>query len=500
MLSLTEWARANRVAEKSWLVLGKGPTFAKLQPSHFAQYSTFALNHVIREVSATVAHAIDIDVIHDCSDAIERNARFLLMPYRPHVDCLPTQKTLDAFIQENATLKRLSDEGRLVWYNSSTSKEPPKAGAPIINVKFFSAEAAINILATSGAKVIRSLGVDGGDQYSNAFDDLTEQTRLRNGHTNFDSQFAGIAQTILKTGVFYAPLTMPAPVRVFVGTDSAQMAGLRALEYSIKKRASISTEVVAIDDRDTPVPVNPQNRSRTGFSFARFRIPELCGFRGRGIYLDADMQVFADIKQLWTIPFDDADVLYSEQTKNGTRAPQYSVMVLNCDNLKWDVREIVRGLDEDAYSYQDLMYHFCLVPPSKRSAKLPFEWNSLEHYEAGQTKLIHYTDMPTQPWVTNRNPFASVWYANLREALSDGFISPDFIYTEVERGHVSPDLPAWVGLPGPRNYDSLMQNWTPPYRRFSQRQNGPTPPKAVPEARPRLLQSIVGALRNRVRR
>ena len=39
--------------------------------------------------------------------------------------------------------------------------------------------------------------------------------------------------------------------------------------------------------------------SRTGFSFSRFRIPQLCNWTGRGIYLDADMLVFTDIARLW---------------------------------------------------------------------------------------------------------------------------------------------------------------------------------------------------------
>jgi hypothetical protein len=467
LLSLTEWAESNRVADRSWLVLGKGPTFSKLQPSHSKQFSLFTLNHVIREVPATVAHIIDFDVVEDCASAIDRNAEFLLMPLRPHVDCLPTNKTLDQFVAENALLQKLSREGRLVWYNCSSTKLPPRTGSPIIEVKFFSAEAAVNILAACGVKTIRSLGIDGGEQYSSSFDDLAGTTRLKNGHATFDGQFSGIAKTILKTGIFYAPLTIPAPVRVFVGTDAAQIAGLKVLEYSIKKHASISTEVVAIDNGGIPEPDEPKNRSRTGFSFARFRIPELCNFGGRAIYLDADMQVFSDIRELWTMPFNDSDILYSEQTTKEGRAPQYSVMVMNCENLQWDVREIVAGLDAGRFNYEDVMYHFWLVPPSKRRAGLPFEWNSLEHYEIGKTKLIHFTDMPTQPWVTNRNKFGLVWYADLREAVESGFIAKDFLYREVELGHVSPDLPSWIGLPNPDCHAQLIQTWVPPFRRFS---------------------------------
>jgi hypothetical protein len=36
----------------------------------------------------------------------------------------------------------------------------------------------------------------------------------------------------------------------------------------------------------------------------------------------------------------------------------------------------------------------------------------------------------------------------------------------VEGGHVSPDLPSWVGLARPPGYQRLKTTWVPPYRRF----------------------------------
>ncbi len=54
------------------------------------------------------------------------------------------------------------------------------------------------------------------------------------------------------------------------------------------------------------MPKDEPNRGRTGFSFSRFQIPKLAGYKGRALYLDADMQVFGDIAELWDIPFDDA--------------------------------------------------------------------------------------------------------------------------------------------------------------------------------------------------
>ena len=93
---------------------------------------------------------------------------------------------------------------------------------------------------------MRSLGVDGGTSYSAAFSDLSETTRLANRHATFDLQFRGLARTIMTTGVDYAPLTVPSPVRVFVGSEPAQSLAVKVLEFSIKKHASLTTEVVPL--------------------------------------------------------------------------------------------------------------------------------------------------------------------------------------------------------------------------------------------------------------
>jgi hypothetical protein len=462
---ILEWSRRTDLNARPWLVLGKGPSYRKIHNVDTSKYSLLSLNHVVRERPVEVAHVIDLRVVLDCARAIYDNARVLLMPLHPHLDSRPGPTRLEQLVPEITVLKQLADEGRLYWYNASTWKDADPA-SPTIRVRFFSAEAAIGILATCGARTVRSLGVDGGASYAGEFGDLVGATLLANGHQSFDRQFEGIARTIRESGIFYAPLHVEAPVRVFVGTDRAQMLGVRLLEYSIKRFASLSVEVKPIDDTSVPVPKDPANRSRTGFSFSRFKIPELCGYRGRGIYVDADMQVFTDILELWNMPFDGASVLYADGPPEKGRIPQFSVMLMDCSSLDWDVRQIVQGFDEGQYTYGDLMQRLCILAPEKRRAGLPFEWNSLEHYEEGRTKLIHYTDMPTQPWVSHDNKNGERFYTALREALSEGFIRPEEVYEEVAIGNVSPDLPSWVGLEPPADVEVLRASWTPPYKRF----------------------------------
>jgi hypothetical protein len=465
---ILRWARSFDVNQKPWLILGKGPSYQLIRDVRLEDFYTCSLNHVVREQRVELAHIIDIDVVSDCAEAIDRNAACLALPFFPHVNHRPSSKTVVQFADEMPLLRKLRDEGRLVWYNLSTSQK--KVGeSPVIVARFFSAESAVNILAECGAKTIRSLGVDGGNSYASRFDDLKTKTLLANTQTSFDIQFRQIAKTIRTKNIFYAPLHIEAPIRIFVGTDASQMLAVKVLEYSIKKHTSMSVNFELMCDVPVPLPKNPKDHPRTGFSFARFLIPRLCDYKGRAIYLDADMLVFADVAKLWELPLDDADILCAEQPTNKGRVRQYSVMLMNCANLHWDIQEIVAGLDEGKYDYAKLMYDFCIVPPDRIAANLPYEWNSLEFYEQDKTCLIHYTDMPTQPWVSANNEHGALWYRSLREGIAEGFIEKAMLFREVERGHVRPDLPEQLGFEPHPDCEQLAKNYVPPYRRFVRR-------------------------------
>jgi hypothetical protein len=469
MLTAKNWARSTGAEKSPWLILGKGPTFRKYRPDHADTYKIVGLNHVAREVKCDVALMMDLDVFEACGAEIANNAKVVMLPWRPHIDFRASEKTLLDLLDDHPLLKRLSEESRLIVFNAQTARDfEPLPGEPITPIKFFSAEAALNVLVANGARNIRTLGVDGGTSYSQRFSDLNDVTLLANGTENFDNQFRMFAETLRRTpNLLFGPLTMQLPVRIFIGADPTQLLGAKMFEYSVRRFASVSVTCQIIDNTGLPIPRDPNRRSRTGFSFSRFKIPKLCGYRGRAIYVDADMQVFTDIKDLWSREFNDAWLLYSELSQSsGDRIPQYSVMLLDCEKLKWDPVGLINELDSEKYDYKELMTQFAMMPPERKQPFLEFEWNSLEHYEEGKTKLIHYTDMPTQPWVSDKNKHGEIWYAELRRAVSDGFVSMEEIYGAIDQGDVSPILPQWAKLrPHPKGI-SLSATWTPPFRRF----------------------------------
>ena len=470
MKSFFEWFEGSGIGKEApWLILGKGPSFSKRDSFDLKPYRLISINHAVREQPVTVAHVIDADVIDACEDVIEKNAKVVVMPWFPHVKNGPGTKTLEETASKSPALGRLKEQGRLLWYNLSTGREA-RDGSPVVPVKFFSGEAVLNLLAAAGVRKIRSLGVDGGAAYSPKFDDLKDKTLLANKWNTFDLQFAGMAKTLVRTGIDYAPLTVASPIRVFVAATEKELLPAKVLEYSIRKRTPMTVEVMPLCNAglEIPTPKAKENLPRTTFSFQRFLIPSLVGYRGRAIYLDADMLVFRDFTDLWTRPMEGAEILTVGDPVDPKRRPQFSVMVLDCDRLKWDIRTIVDMLDRGELTYEKLMYDMAVA--TKIRTDLEPEWNSLERYEEGKTALLHYTDMPTQPWVYADHPLGHLWIRELLEATELGIISPEFLKEQADKGHIRPSLVVQVrdrideGLLLPKSVRAMDREFSAPYR------------------------------------
>ena len=221
------------------------------------------------------------------------------------------------------------------------------------------------------------------------------------------------------------------------------------LEYTIRKHATVPVEITPMLNFEFPAPEKAEFAPRTAFSYSRFIIPELAGYRGRALYLDADMIVFASVEELTEIPFGDQTVLLSTPPPTelwgghdtaylGSRS--VAVMLLDCDRLRWDAAAIVRGLDEGEYTYAELMSDMCIVGPDGVGERIPSEWNELERYEPGRTLLLHYTVVPSQPWKVPGNPLEHLWLDAYREALAAGALALAEVEAGVAAGHLRPDL------------------------------------------------------------
>lgn len=432
-------------ATSAWLILGKGPSYSSLNENtpykiNALPVKVLGLNDVVRDKKVDIAHCIDFDVVLRNGDAIARNAGVLVMPWHPHISHKATPKTLEDLLSEHEILQQLDQQQRLCWYNLRTSKDQ-RPDSPTVDVRYFSAEAAINLLAMAGVKTIRTLGIDGGKQYSNQFEDLNGESLLSNGRESFDAQFSEISKSIFRYDLDFGPYDGQTPVKIFVGTLESQMLATRVLEYSIRKHASISVEVTPLHESPIPIPMpaETKNHPRTPFSFQRFLIPQSCGYQGKAIYLDSDMLVFNDIRNLWNHPMANAEIVSCwETTKESGRRPQFSVMMLDCSKLDWEIQDLVERLNSGELTYQKLVYEMAIA--KNISATIEPHWNSLEVYRKGITSLLHYTDMQKQPWVRRHNPLAWLWCQELIDAVQQQFISRDELEKHITMGWVRPSL------------------------------------------------------------
>jgi hypothetical protein len=250
------------------------------------------------------------------------------------------------------------------------------------------------------------------------------------------------------------------PIRVFVGGTAEHDLPTRVLEHSIRSRMANPErlELRRLWDSTIPIPVPaaPQNRGRTTFSFHRFLIPEECGFTGKAIYLDSDMIVFGDIAELF-----DRD--FPAGVKVMSTIDTWQTAVLLIDNtIGWRVADIVARLDAKELGYQHTMNLLFEAQMGRFARTIPAAWNHQDHKDE-TTKLLHFTAMNIQPWLTREHHLAKVWEAELRSALAAGAITLQHVAESLSNDWVRPSLAEVIGRK-PAYFDS---DFTFPHHRVA---------------------------------
>ncbi len=401
MLTAAQWWNDWTGARRPWLILDDGPTLARRGEFDLTPYATAA------PAGASGVGDTDLVLFGDNDEAIAGAARAALSAKYLLV---PNTGASTDLIGRTPALKELEAEGRLVGYDSL----PPGVTG---------AAALVHLLGSLGAKTVRTLGVDFG------FVPTPENVAAGDQ----------VAAAIQKYQLTCGPLTAEVPARIYIGTDPSQMLGAKVLEYSIRKHTTLSTEFDTMQHVAVPQPKDAKNQARTQFSFSRFAIPALAGYHGRALYLDADMQVFGDLRELWELPFGDSTAMYAPPS-SPKRSKQTSVLLMDCDKIRWEIDSIVRDLDEGRYDYEGLMADIKVEPEGAVQARVPTDWNSLEEYKPSETRLIHYTDMNYQPWVSRRNENGDLWTSQLCEAIADGAVTLPEVQQAITDGYVRPSL------------------------------------------------------------
>ncbi|KEZ78481.1 hypothetical protein [Salinisphaera hydrothermalis] len=227
-------------------------------------------------------------------------------------------------------------------------------------------------------------------------------------------------------------------IQIYIGCSPAQTLVAKVLEWSVRKHASRAVQFYHLHAHavDFRMPSKPQNRPGTPFSFQRFMIPEIAGFKGRGIYMDCDQIVFKDIARVFDHPLDKQPLAFCDTHKGRKARPMLrsSFMLLDCERMDWRMSQIVSDLDAERYSYQRL---FSL---EDYSPNLPRTWNSLDRYRWPFTGMLHYTGKSTQPWIHHRHKLSKLWFEYLFQAVDNGYITGDEVDQAVQAELVRPSL------------------------------------------------------------
>lgn len=225
---------------------------------------------------------------------------------------------------------------------------------------------------------------------------------------------------------------MSEPLRIFIGWDDSEAVAWHVLAHSILRHSSVP---VAITPLRLPSLRQEFQRERhalqsTDFSFSRFLVPYLSGYRGASVFLDCDMLVTADIRDLveCASPFYPVSVVhldyhpttgkkmlgqaqsaYPKSERWGNTKCWSSVMVFQnslCKQLTPEYVETADGLSLHQFEWVG----------RREIGWLPDRWNylalpdDLEDESLHKPSLIHWTE--GGPWWKDFQaaPYAELWH------------------------------------------------------------------------------------------
>jgi hypothetical protein len=203
-----------------------------------------------------------------------------------------------------------------------------------------------------------------------------------------------------------------------IHTNDGQMVAARVAAHALKSRSKHPElfDVHLLRLEETPhlyrrhgqryvwwegdAPLTFRRRDPQGFSPLRRMVPALLGFKGRALVLDPDVFAIGDVWELLSRDMEGKAILCCQKPlwRKDRRLYSSAVMLLDCGQLthwRWerDIDAIFSG------SLTMGPWHFLLNESPDRIGLLEDEWNHCDTLTEA-TKLLHNTEISTQPWKT----------------------------------------------------------------------------------------------------
>ena len=224
-------------------------------------------------------------------------------------------------------------------------------------------------------------------------------------------------------------------MKVFVGYDPREDIAYQVCKHSIltkqpeaNVRPLVQKELCDSGWYNRPI----DKLASTEFTFTRFLVPELANFKGWAVFMDCDMILTTDIKEL----FDQADDKYAVMCVQHDYTPKEgmkmdgqkqtiyprknwsSVVLFNCAHPS--NARLTQDMVNDPELNGAYFHRFSWLK-DEEIGELEHTWNYLVGvYDDIETpKLIHYTE--GGPWFENyRNcEFSDLWKQELQDMMND---------------------------------------------------------------------------------
>ena len=205
------------------------------------------------------------------------------------------------------------------------------------------------------------------------------------------------------------------------------------LRHSIYARTQLQLSYVDLSMilKETP------SKGKTPFSLQRFLFAEAIANEDFdvAIYLDSDMCVFSDIADL-VINFTHLNVPVATcaAPKQFLRRAQSSVLIFNTDGARL-LRDRLFEYQKKNLSYERLLY----LDDLEGWGRISKDWNCLEYFDAN-SRLIHWTDMDSQPWLRDDNYLGGLWVHALRDWCDFDEDNHKSMLLDIKAGFLRPSL------------------------------------------------------------
>jgi len=190
-------------------------------------------------------------------------------------------------------------------------------------------------------------------------------------------------------------------LRVFIGIDYRAPLAYTVLQSSIIRRSSEPVQI-------TPLLLNQLPMSRRGltdFTYSRYIVPYLCNYEGMAMFIDADMIVRCDIKEVFDIAEKNGDAV--SVVKHDMKFEWPSVMVFNNAKCKDLTLDLIETGSPTKFEWAESI------------GELPHEYNHLVGYDHPNedAKIIHYTQGIPAWHETHECELAEAWFEEKEAAI-----------------------------------------------------------------------------------